>query len=305
MTEHRSRHSPLLGTVVEVVIRGARTRWGAGRLERRVIGEMERLQHIFNAYDPTSELCRWRAGATVRCGPELSAVLALALEWQRVSGGAFNPASGELSARWQRAVAEAVVPSGAELGALAAGIAAPRYEIGPTGTPQLTGDGSAITLNAIAKGWIVDRALSFAAARAPNTDLVVNAGGDLAHLGPGCEVVGIEHPIRSFDNEPPIARIELARAGLATSGRARRGFHVGDRWYSHVIDPRTGEPADATASVSVVAASAALADVGATVAGLMSPSEALAWGERTACAVLVVELDGTMHRNDHWRSIER
>ena len=66
--------------------------------------------------------------------------------------------------------------------------------------------------------------------------------------------------------------IELRDAGMATSGRARRGYRIGGRWYSHVIDPRTGRTVDDVASVTVVASSAATADVLATLLGVLHPT---------------------------------
>lgn len=86
-----------------------------------------------------------------------------------------------------------------------------------------------------------------------------------------------------------------AQRAVATSGRARRGFRIDGRWYSHVIDPRTGWPVDAPASVSVVAPTAEVADVVATVVGVLGPRDGLAVAERlgySGLGCLTIESDG-------------
>lgn len=309
------RHQPLLGTVVEVRCDGADEDRAAGSsaaeaADAAVVAEIERLERIFTVHDPGSELRRWQRGEIDGPGPELSEVLASALDWQRRSGGAFNPAAGAVVALWRAAEARGEPPTPAEQAAVAAVVGPPIYHVDPSGVPRLDvaiepgAERGVIDLNALAKGWIVDRAMAAGRAAAPpSADLVVSAGGDLRHTGPGSARIGIENPLRPYDNEPAIVTVELADAGLATSGRARRGFRIGGRWYGHVVDPRTGGTADEVAGISVVAPDAATADVLATILGLMAPADAAAHGDDEGVAVLVVAPDGTVTANERWRSL--
>jgi len=305
---HVFRHHPLLGTVVELRMAATIADDTADRLDELIIGELDRLERIFSAFDRDSELERWKRGALDVAGLELSAVLCDALRWQLRSGGAFNPAVGRITRRWQQAAAEGVEPDDAELAALVEEIREPPFRIDDAGRARLVGDATGMNLNAFVKGWIVDRALEVAFASglgAGALDLVINAGGDLAHRGPHAIPVGIENPLRPYDNEPPLTLIDLGDAALATSGRSRRGFGVGERWYSHVLDPRNGRPVDAVASISVVAADAATADVQATVLGMLDPVAVAAAADDAGVAVLVVEPSGQQHRNEAWSAIER
>lgn len=308
------RHQPLLGTVVEVRCDGPAGDDEAEAVDAAVVAEIERLERIFTVHAPGSELRRWQRGEVETPGPELTEVLAAALHWQARSGGAFNPAAGAVVALWRAAEARGVPPTPAEQAAVADVVRQPLYHLDPDGVPRLdiavdptvdlAGDRGVIDLNALAKGWIVDRALAAGRTAAPpGADLVVSAGGDLRHTGPGSAQVGIENPLRPYDNEPPIVTVEVRDAGLATSGRARRGFRIGGRWYGHVVDPRTGATADHVAGITVVAPDAATADVQATVLGLMTPAEAAARSEAEGVACLVVAPDGTVTANDRWRSL--
>jgi len=273
--------SPLLGTVVEV--RG--TAADPDAVEAAVLAELMRLQAVFSVFDPGSDLARWRGGADAAASPDLVAVLARAEELHRCSGGAFHPAAGVLRRRWLAAESEGVVPARAELAGLAASCPLP-FRV-REGRVERTGDCSGVDLNALAKGYAVDRALAAgwaaagggAEAGANGASLVVNAGGDLAHRGSGGVLVGVEDPLRAVDNAPPVARVRGAGAALATSGGARRGFRVAGRWFGHVLDPRSGWPVEGVASASVLAADACAADGLATVLLVGGPEPAV------ACAV--------------------
>jgi len=131
--------------------------------------------------------------------------------------------------------------------------------------------------NAIAKGFIVDLASEAAWRLCELGSLTVSAGGRIAHRGPVPMEIGIDDPTNTLDNSPPPLTIELRDAAVATSGSARRGFPVGGEWISHVLDPRTGYSADASASATVIAANSATADVVATIVNVMEPTEGLAF----------------------------
>jgi thiamine biosynthesis lipoprotein len=302
MTEQVFSHQGLLGTVVEVrVLAGSRQL--AEAVDRVVVGEVDRLERVFSVFDETSELCRWRRGETHAMSAEFAQVLSAASEWMDRSGGRFNPLVGELTAMWLQAESDGVTPSQEAAGAAAAMIRAPRFVI-EHGSPVMTGDCSALNLNAMAKGFIVDRALD-AAASCGAGSVCVNAGGDLAHRGEGTVRAGIENPHRPYDNEPPVTVIEVSNAALATSGDARRGFRVGPDWFGHVIDPRTGWPVDRIASMSVVAPDAMTADVVATVAGVRSPTQAITYLEQLdGVEGLVIDADGQRVATTGWASRE-
>ena len=100
---------------------------------------------------------------------------------------------------------------------------------------------------------------------------------------------------------PPLARVRVANAGLATSGSARRGFRVAGRWFGHVIDPRTARPVDHVASATVLAPDAATADVVATIAGVQPVDEAIATVDGwDGVEVLLVDHDGRQWPSAGW-----
>jgi FAD:protein FMN transferase len=292
----------MLGTVLEVRVDAADP-LAAEEADRLVVAEVDRLEDVFSVYREESDLQRWKRGELPPDGSELVDVLAVARGWEERSSGSFSLSSRALSELWRRAETEGVLPPPAALAEVMAAVRVPRYEV-RDGVPVPIGDCSAVDLNAIARGYIVDRAIE-AAAALPVRRLTVDAGGDLRHRGELPALVGIENPLRPYDDEPPLTTIQLRNAGLATSGRTRRGFRIGDRWYGPVIDHRTGWPVEGVAAINVAAPDAMTADVLATVLGLMAPEEAVAAAdERGGIAVLVVAEDGTGTANATWSALE-
>lgn len=300
-------YSHLLGTNIHLrVCAIAGTRESAESLARRaeaaVIDEIAHLQRVFSIFDTTSELSRWRRGEIDEISAALTEVLAAASQWCVRSGGAFHPAAGALRARWSRAAEEGREPEDTELDDLSAALATLPYDVRDVAnSPHIvrTGDCSSVDLNAIAKGYIVDRAVELAAGLPGVVDVLVNAGGDLRHTGERPVRVGVEDP----DNigGPPLDVIELAEGAVATSSAVHRGFRVGDRWYSQVIDPRTGRPVVGHPSTTVRAPDTMTADAISTVAGVLDWPAALdVVAQVPDVAVLAIDGDNALHRSPGW-----
>jgi FAD:protein FMN transferase len=137
----------------------------------------------------------------------------------------------------------------------------------------------------VAKGLAVDMA---ARELEPFEDFAVDAGGDL-YLGgrnPRGELwsVGIRHP--RADREL-LGVIRVSNCAVCTSGdyeRARPGASGGH----HILDPRTREPADGVASVTVVAPTAMLADTLGTAAFVLGPVDGIRLLEQHGVDGLIV-----------------
>lgn len=294
-------HSPMLGTEVEIRVDADPE--GALAADAAAVGEFERLTSVFSVYEQSSELSRWRRAEVDECSTELTEVLAAAQSWHAVSGGAFHPAIQPLQRRWQRAVAEDRLPDPAELAELAAACATLPFTV-TEGRVERIADCSGVDLNAIAKGYVVDRA-AITAFAVPGVDAVmVNAGGDLRHVGEGFVLVGVEDPSPLYGKAEPRWRVRLTQAGMATSGVARAGFTVAGQGFGRVIDPRTGWPVTLTTSASVVAIEAMTADALSTVLGVLPPAEALTRADAKGWACLLIGADGVEHMSLAWPSEE-
>lgn len=151
--------------------------------------------------------------------------------------------------------------------------------------------GMGITLDGIAKGYIIDAG----AARLVEygfIDVLVEAGGDLVTSGQQSPdrpwKIGVQSP-RPGD-ERWIAQFEASNEAVATSGDYMQSF-TSDFAQHHILNPRTGYSAPALASATVSASRLALADALATTLMLMEPPAGLALVERLGLRALLVTKD--------------
>ena len=151
-------------------------------------------------------------------------------------------------------------------------------------------------LGAIAKGYAVDQAASVLR-RAGFANFIVSAGGDMAVHGRKTPTtpwrVGIQHPRKPHGTL--LAVVEAENETVVTSGDYERFVWRNGKRYHHIIDPRTGMPAEGVMSVTVIATRAMAADALATAAFVMGPKDGLALLEAEAGAEgLVVDSRGQL-----------
>jgi FAD:protein FMN transferase len=156
-----------------------------------------------------------------------------------------------------------------------------------------------INLHAIAKGYIADCAAQKATQHA--CDVLVNLGGDLVHRGYKALTVSIANPFSSTDNAPPLERIRICNQGLATSGHTHRGFWFAGQFFSHLLDPRTGQPVQEVLSASVLAPNAMIADVLATVCSVLPPEQSLELLHDKPHIGVCIVTNNKIHHNQFWK----
>jgi len=291
----------LMGTVVSVEIAGL-PRERREEIFNPLWAEAERLEALFSRYQPESELNRINRSAglgEVKASPEMVEVLILAGEASELSGGAFDATVAPLMEIWgffpQR---EGAVPGPEEIEATRRRVDWRAVEVGrDKGVVNLTRPGVEIDLGGIAKGYIVDRLIDFLKGRGV-TDALVNAGGDIYCLGQrpggGPWRIGVEDPDRPGQ---AVKTLELSDIAVATSGDYQNYFIHDLRRYGHIMDPRTGRPAESPVeAVTVIAPNCALADALATAVFVLGEEEGLKMieGRKGVEILLILAEDGRL-----------
>jgi thiamine biosynthesis lipoprotein len=239
----------------------------------------------FSRFRPGSELTRVNAaaGTWTPVSPAFRSLLHRALGYAATTGGLFDPTVlRALEAAGYDGDFDEVVRGARDR--LRPPVPCGRWEeIEIRGNTVRLPDGAGLDLGGIAKGATVDLAVE----RIVSSVLpwvVVSAGGDLRVAG--------NAPTLAIDVEDPatsgtaLLTLRLAHGALATSSTAKRSWGSG---LHHVIDPRTGAPAETDAvQVTTWAPTCADAEVRAKVGLLVGAAAA---GERPS---VVVERDGTM-----------
>ena len=246
-TPHRFArgHEHVLGTSLDVIVEAAHPAEAAA-CEARLLGEIERLRKIFSTYDPASEISRVMAGAPVESA-ELAELFAAYETWAARTDGLVAANLGGVIDEWREAARTGRPPD-------------------PAALARAAQRSRAFNVDALGKGFIIDRAVAVARQWAPGG--LLNLGGDLRAWGDTAWRVGVADPQNPADNAPPLARFALRDAAVATSGGYARFFHVGGKRFSHLIDPRTLRPLAPGGGATVVARDCVTANALSTAASI-------------------------------------
>ena len=133
-----------------------------------------------------------------------------------------------------------------------------------------------LSLNSIAKGYIIGRACEVALdPKRGIHGVLLNIGGDVRVVGTVARKVGIAPPVGDSESAEPIAQVEVRDRSVATSGSSQRGFRIGGKWYSHIFNPQTGQPAGNVVGATVIAERAADANALATTLNVLPVEDGL------------------------------
>ena len=306
--DYQFRHDNVLGTSLELCVR-ADTEEAARAAETRVLGEIDRLAAVFSGYDAASEFRRWQAtiGQSRKISPELFELLSASDRWREKSDGAFDPRVQALTELWSRCARVDRLPTADEQTQARAIMARPAWQLdAATGMAEhLTA--CPLSLNSIAKGFIIGRACELALDRDRGIQgVLLNIGGDVRVAGDVARTVGIAPPVGDSETAEPIARVEVKDRSVATSGHSQRGFRIQGAWYSHIFDPRAGQPVRRVVAATVIAERAADANALATTLNVLPVEDGLRLAASLAgVECLLVTAEGQVRKSVGWHRYEQ
>lgn len=274
----------VFGTRVEV------TTWDVPEAQAKeavgaVLREFDRMHRVYHAWQAPSELTTLNdtiaQGKPATVSAELAGMLRQAQDFSAKGNNLFDPAIGGLIGVWgfQSDQFTPQIPDPKTIEALVAAK--------PT-LADLTIDGTTVTsrnkavkidLGGYAKGWALDRAATILRQQGVSNALI-NIGGNIMALGSKGKTpwrVGIQHPRRAG----ALATLPLNDGeAIGTSGDYQRFFELDGKRYCHLIDPRTGRPAEVTQSLSILILRRANAGVLSDVVSKPAFIDGARWRER-------------------------
>ena len=235
---------------------------------------IDRVNTEMSDYDPDSLLSQVNRQAfvePVKVTPELFEVISAAIEYSKLSDGAFDITVGPVVQLWRKAKQTAVPPTEEEL-------AAARSKVGyrhlildaEAMTVRFGVEGMALDVGGIAKGYAVDAATA-AMRQAGATGGMVDIGGNIRCFGTPVGGkphwrIGLQDPLK--DNHT-LLTLTLDEMAVATSGDYRRFAVLNGQKYSHIVNPASGQSVRELSSVSIIAPSAMRADALSTAVSVM------------------------------------
>ncbi|MEM7476000.1 MAG: FAD:protein FMN transferase [Planctomycetota bacterium] len=275
------------------------------------LDRIEELESLFSVYKSRSELSLLNRLGTERAiglSRETLELLQLANAAHQWTSGAFDVTAGALSEVWGFSRREGKKPTEKEVSRSLETVGIQYVELdGEASTGRMLREGVQVNPGGIGKGYAIDAAAADLSSDGVGDFMLhgglssIRAFGDRHNnsTGGGWQV-SLKHPLRW---EEHLGSIRLRNQALGTSGSGKQFFHFGGKRYSHIIDPRSGWPAQGMMSVTVICGSAAIADILATALFVLGKEQACEFCDANANigAVLVCqdEKSGSQHIETH------
>jgi thiamine biosynthesis lipoprotein len=289
-----------LGTLVQLVVTDPSALPEARHVLENDLAEVDAACSRFRA---DSEI-RALTGGPQRISPLLAEAIAVALRAARLTDGDVDPTVGAaMSAIGYDRDFEKIEPNGPPLSLTVRKVPGWR-EVGLDGQTLTMPAGVQLDLGATAKAWAADRSAARIAAQL-GCGALVSLGGDIAVAGPapaGGWRIRVQDVTGAPGDPPggPYALIAIRDGGLATSSTAARRWQRGGDVLHHILDPRTGLPAEPVwRTVSVTAGSCADANAASTAA-VIRGRRALGWLAQLGLPARLVDATGVVFTVAGW-----
>lgn len=221
--------------------------------------EVRRLDHMLSNYIPTSEwseVNRDAAKHPVKVSPEMFDLLGACIDYSRASEGAFDITVGPLMKVWGFYKGTGRLPHRAEIRGALENVGYRNIILDPAArTVRFARAGVEMDPGGIGKGYAVGRMADVIRGNGIEIALISGSGSSIYALGaPPSEPRGWKIAIKNPRSpSKTIEEVFLKDESMSTSGNYEKFFFAEGRMWSHIMDPRTGYPAEGVLSDSVIA----------------------------------------------------
>lgn len=286
------RTSFLYDTIITIKLRSDN---GADALLSGAFELCGKYHLLFDRFNPESDIGRINAAGGQPCevSAETAELIALGLDYSRLSGGRYDITCGGVTGLWDFSAEKPVLPEPAQLAAALLTVGWENVVI--DGCTVTVPEGTQLDPGGIAKGYIADRIADYLKQNGVDC-AIINLGGNVRVVGDKNGrpfLVGVQSP---FEQKGIVGQLEISDHAVVTAGSYQRCFEADGSLYHHILDLSTGMPAQTgLASVTVISDNAAQADALATICFLMGAEEAIRLIEATeGVDAVLIEHNGTL-----------
>ncbi len=263
----------LMGNRFEISVVSDDEQWGENLIES-AISEIRRIERLLTTFNENSQTNQINANAgirPVRVDKEVFNLIGRCIRISDLTQGAFDITYGSIDKRfWNFDKTMTALPDAATAKKMVRLINYKNIILNKETTSVfLKEKGMRIGFGGIGKGYAADRARLILEQNGVSGG-VVNAAGDLTTWGTQPNgnpwTVGIADP---NTKQHPFSYLDISQMAVATSGSYEKFVTINGKKYSHTINPKTGFPVSGIKSVTIICASAELADALATPVTVM------------------------------------
>lgn len=227
----------------------------------------EKYDKLFSKTNPESELYRINnSKGFVSCDEELLQLIERGLYFSKLSKGEFDITISPVCDLWD--FEGTVLPDRSEIAEALKNV---DYETIEIKNKKINLNGKKIDLGGIAKGYIADKLKDFFEKKGVKNG-IINLGGNIYTFGKQT-TLGIADPKNTSE---AILRLDAKDLSLVTAGTYQRNMTVDGKTYHHILDTKTGYPADSdVVSATVIGKSSADCDALSTICVLLDTNKAI------------------------------
>ena len=260
----------LLGTVVEIQIRETDRKKAEASIEK-AFEEIKRIDDLFSTYNEDSPVWKlnYNQDTLINADPEIFSLMILCDSIYNITYGSFDVSLNKLLTTWGFDGDDPFLPADDKISSALLNSGWNNIELLEDNSFKRRA-GTELNFGAIAKGYAVDKAVNVLIKLGINSALV-NAGGEIKTIGDDW-VIGIQHP---GNQNRIIEKVNPGEMSVATSGDYEKYFELDGKRYHHILNPKTGYPADSLISVTVLNKSCTIADALATAVFVLGKAKGL------------------------------
>ncbi len=264
--------------------------------------EIDRLNKLLSRYDADSPIHQLNTNGSLQNAPqEILELVARSLYYHSQTGGAFDITVKPLIDLYKDNFAAKQRPSEQEIQAALSNVGTEHLRFSG-GHIAFSKPEMGITLDGIAKGYIVDRASDILARNGISNHLI-NAGGDIRTNGSAAKgkpwTIAVQDPAKNKEY-PDV--ITMMSGAIATSGNYEV-YYDNEKMFHHIIDSRSGYSPELSASVTVQAPTVMDADALSTSVFVMQPVAGVNFiNSQYGSECFVVESSGATHHSQGWKA---
>jgi thiamine biosynthesis lipoprotein len=281
-----------MGTFFKVEVFGEEA--NLRRTVELVFNEARRIQQLLSRFQEDSPVYKINNLAHLRpykIDAELFNLIEDCLEFSNLTHGSFDITVGSLVQLWQEAEKKDSLPTYDEVTLVLSGVGCRNISLNSNEkTVFLKNESTNLDFGAIGKGYCLDRAVNILKENSINT-AILDFGGNIYYLNEDIfkadeEYFGIRDPLNTDDI---IISLRVRNKAISTSANYERNFRIKGKAYGHIINPLTGYSEDSDVlSVSVICASAKIADILSTAVFILGLDVGMELIERISDAEAVI-----------------
>lgn len=296
----------VLGTSLDITIY-ASDQSNTLRAIESTVAEISRLEQILTTYDESSELMQLNAARTSDSTSDvLVDVITGCEDWFTLTQGVFSCRIGEITKFWDAAEIAQELPSRRDISPIARKAINAELLINHESNEIRLGEGIGLDASGLAKGYIIDQAMTSLRQAIPTAIAIkVDIGGDAYYWGVPPESEGwkvmVANPETTADNGDFISDLSLSSKAVATSRHNSRMRQILMREFSHIFNPLTGWPISNGLYSVVIADDAMTADAVATTLSALPFDQALALVESLSrVEAMLINFNGARQASSGW-----